>query len=171
MDWIDRIDHDPVAFDGMAVDEADPEDDAEVVVLGDPAATDVVDEFVGFFNARDLDGIGDLLSDDVEAEMVRAVGASGAVEGLEDLFIREPLVMLTRASGEDGPIAVLWHPSDSGLAQVGFLEFEFDDGDPPAVTRIEYVDEMVPEDVMVEPPDELDVEDWEIAAEMDDQQT
>jgi hypothetical protein len=84
VDWLDRIEQ--------------PEDDA--VILPPPLAatndSDLIEEFIEFFNARDLDSIGSMLAADVEAEFVHSIGSVGALIGLEDLFLREPLVLLTR---------------------------------------------------------------------------
>lgn len=153
VDWMDRIE---VSEDETTVI-------AESLVITNDS--DLIDEFVEFFNARDLDGLASMLTDDVDAELVHALGSAGALEGLEDLFIREPLVLLTRGDADGDGIAVVWHPGHAGYLQVGYLAFEFTDEDDDAdarITRIEYLEEINAEDLVVEEPDEIDVEEWEV---------
>jgi hypothetical protein len=150
VDWLDRIEQ--------------PEDD--VVILPPPLAatndSELIDEFIEFFNARDLDSIGSMLAADVEAEFVHSIGSMGALIGLEDLFLREPLVLLTRGDADGDALAVVWHPTGSGHQTVGYLSFEFTDEDPEEITRIEYLDELNAEDLVVEEPDEVTAEEWEL---------
>jgi hypothetical protein len=162
IDWIDRMEREP-----------EPVDDIDLVEGEDvrPAGTgvdDFVDEFVEFFNARDLEGLAGMLAEDVDAELVHALGSVGAIEGLEELFVREPLVILTRGEVGQEPIAAVWHPSDSGYAGVGYLVFDFDDAEPPAISRIDYVDEIDDEGLLVEEPDELSADEWELTDELDE---
>jgi hypothetical protein len=152
VDWMDRI-------------EARDED---IVVLPEPLAatndSDLIDEFIEFFNARDLDGLAGMLAGDVEAELVHAAGTDGVLNGLEGLFIREPLMLLTRGDADGDGLAVVWHPGESGYQQVGFLAFEFtdEDDDEALLTRIEYFDEINADDLVVEEPDEIEAEEWEV---------
>jgi hypothetical protein len=149
-DWLDRVER----------------SEEDVVLMPAPLATtndsDLIDEFIECFNARDLDGIGELIATDVEAEFVHAVGSAGAMEGLEDLFVREPLVVLTRGDADGDALAAVWHPSAGGQQVVGYLIFEFTDDDPGRLTRIEYVDELNADDLVIETPDEPVAEEWEV---------
>ncbi len=150
VDWLDRIEQ--------------PEDDA--LILPPPVAgtndSDLIDEFIEFFNARDLDSIGSMLAADVEAEFVHSIGSVGALIGLEELFLREPLVLLTRGDADGDALAVVWHPGGGGHLTVGYLAFEFTDGDPGEITRIEYLDELNADDLVVEEPGEVTAEEWEL---------
>jgi hypothetical protein len=150
IDWLDRIER---------------SEDA-VVIQPPPVAgtndSDLIDEFIEFFNARDLDSIESMLAADVEAEFVHSIGSVGALIGLEDLFLREPLVLLTRGDADGDALAVVWHPSETGHHTVGYLAFEFTDEDPGEITRIEYLDELNAEDLVVEEPDEVMAEEWEL---------
>jgi hypothetical protein len=149
-DWLDRVET--------------SEDD--MVILPPPLVatndSDLIDEFIEFFNARDLDSIGTMLASDVEAEFVHSIGSAGALVGLEDLFMREPLVLLTRGDADGDALAVVWHPSGEGHQTVGYLAFEFTDDDPGELTRIEYLDELNADDLVVEELDEVVAEEWEL---------
>lgn len=148
IDWLDRVNR-------PAEDVAPP---APVATSND---SDLIDEFIEFFNARDIDSLVSMLAADIEAEFVHAVGVEGAVEGIEGLFIREPLVLLTRGDADGDALAVVWHPDPTGHCVVGYLVFEFTDLDPGELTRIEYLEELNAEDLVIEEPDETEATEWE----------
>lgn len=126
-------------------DEEDQDSAGHVSVLHD----DLLDALNEAFNARDLEGVLDVLADDVELP-----GLAGdrleLPERIEDLWERRPTSLLTRAVNGDEGIAVLWEIGDEGrwwpLATVhvddvddgraGVLEFSDD---------VSLLDELAPE--------------------------
>jgi hypothetical protein len=161
VEWVDSITRDADGDGDLDLDA----DVGQPVRDYDPDAESLVDEFVDLFNARDVDGLGELLWSDVDAEFVHEHGSAGALEGLEDLFVRQPYSILTRGEVGNEPIAAVWRPGDEGgYMQCGFLVFEFSDGDEPLVSRVEYVEEIDSDDILIEEPDDVDEGvDWELA--------
>lgn len=130
----------------------------------DPEGEGLVDEFVDFFNARDLDGIAGLLAEDIQAELVHVNGSVAAViEGIEDLFMREPSVVLTRGELGNEPVAAVWHPAGDRYVAVGLLAFTFTEGEVEAIERIDLIDVLDQEDLLLEEPDGSELAEWEVA--------
>lgn len=135
------------------------------IATEDCAAENVLDEFVDLFNARDIDVLASLVAEDLDAEFLKVAGRQGALEALENLFIRQPFVVATRGERGVEPIVALWQPTGEdgdGYVVVGFLTFECSDEDEPVITRVEYFEEL--DDVLLEEPDGV-VEglDWDVA--------
>lgn len=144
--------------------ELDEDEDGHVSVLHD----DLLDALNEAFNARDLEGVMDVLSDDVELPGV-ASDREEAPARIEDLWERRPTCLLTRAVNGDEGLSVLWEIGDEGrwwpLATVhvddvqdgraGVLEFSED---------VSLIDELDPE----MPDDDLDEgtrwQEWEEGA-------
>lgn len=138
-------------------------DHALLYAPDDPEAESMVDVFVEYFNAKDLEGIRALLAPDVAAEVVSAVGAEATVEAIGDLFFREPSIVLTRAEVESEPIAAVWQPSQGRYVPVGYLSFILSEVDGRLIERIEYVDEL--DETLVEAPDASELAEWEVTGE------
>lgn len=138
-------------------------DHAVVYAPDDPETDAVVGEFVEYFNARDLDGLRTLLSDDVAAEVVSAVGVDATIDAIGDLQFREPSVMLTRAEIDNEPIAAVWQPSEGRYVAVGYLSFMIAEVDGRLIERIDYVDEI--DETLVEAPDASELAEWEVTGE------
>ncbi|HEX9889422.1 MAG TPA: nuclear transport factor 2 family protein [Nitriliruptorales bacterium] len=73
----------------------------------------VIDAFCEAFNARDLDGLFDLLADDCETPGL-GNDCDNFAEAVEDLWERRPTSLLTRGELEGEPVAVLWEVGDTG---------------------------------------------------------
>jgi len=122
------------------------------------------DEFVDLFNARDLDGLADLVTADVTSDLFDGEGVESAVEGLAGLLRRYPQVVATR--GEDGnqPIVALWVPDEQGsYGLMGYLELSTEG---ELVDRITYVD-TPGSDLLVEEPDADEMDEWQDWGEWD----
>lgn len=157
--------------------EADDEYEAEAPTpaTDDVGAENVIDEFVEYFNARDLDALESMLAGDVDAEFLKVAGSISALEAMEDFFVREPLVLATRGERGVDPIVGLWQPKvgdkdtddgkdDTGeYVSIGYLLFECSEDDEPLITRIEYVEELDGDVLVEEPDDPVEILDWEIA--------
>jgi hypothetical protein len=126
--------------------------------MADAALENASDEFVDLFNARDLDGIAELVTSDVTSDLFDGVGGDGSVEGLAGLLRRYPQLVSTR--GEDGnqPIVALWIPDeDDRYRLMGYLEFSVQD---ELIDRITYVD-TPGTDLLLEEPDPDEMAEWQ----------
>ncbi len=122
------------------------------------------DAVVDAFNARDLDGIGELLSDDVTSEVFDGVGAEAALEGLSDLWLRYPSLVASRGDCADDCVIALWLPNDDGVFKsMGFLELTIED---ELIEHVTYIDDD-DADFNAEPPDEEELAEWFDWAEWD----
>ena len=124
----------------------------------DPAVENASDEFVDFFNARDLDGIADLVTANVTSDLFDGAGVESTIEGIAGLLRRYPQLIATR--GEDGnqPIVALWIPDEQDQYRpMGYLELSADD---ELVDRITYVDTPAG-DLLVEEPDPDEMAEWQ----------
>lgn len=129
-----------------------------------PEVEDLTDEFVERFNARDLDGIGELLSDEVTSDMFDGVGVEAALEGLSDLWLRYPRLVASRAERGDEPVVAMWLPDEDGkFRMVGYAEMTTDD---EKIEHVTYVDDHE-SDVLAEAPDEAELAEWMDWAEWD----
>jgi hypothetical protein len=133
---------------------ADSGPDPEV----DAAAENLSDEFVDLFNARDLDGIADLVTAEVTSDLFDGEGVDSAVEGMAGLLRRYPQLVATR--GEDGnqPIVALWVPDEADQYRLmGYFELSTID---EQIERITYVD-TPGTDLLVEEPDPDEMAEWQ----------
>ena len=132
----------------------------------DPAGENVVDEFVDYFNARDLDSLAELLAEDVTADFLDLGGREGVIEGIADLSIRNPGLLLTRGELGEEPVVVAWTPGENhDYRRLGFFCFTFTDDADALVEHIEYDDSPSDsEAVLAEEPDPVDMPeglDWQ----------
>jgi hypothetical protein len=130
----------------------------------DAAVENASDEFVDLLNARDLDGIGELLTADVTSDLFDGVGVESAIHGFAGLLRRYPQLISTR--GEDGsqPVVALWIPDEQTRYQLmGYLELSAED---ERVDRITYVD-TPGSDLLVEEPDADELAEWQDWSEWD----
>ena len=122
--------------------------------------------FVEAFNARDLDAVLELLSDDVETPDLSGDGGDAMAEELQSIWERSPAAVLTHATVDDAPAAMVWLPDDGGhLRRVGLMAF---DGDQGRLTAIEMPDDDAAlEQALAETPigdpleEELDWSEWD----------
>ena len=136
-------------------------DPADVVVHIDPVGLESLrSAFVDAFNARDLEGVLDLVSADVEFEFgdPSVEGREAMAEELVAIWERSPGVLLTRGFDDDSPCAVAWRPDeDGGWARAALLCFDVVDD---LITLLEIPDDaetlasVTAEDPAGEEPDE-----------------
>lgn len=131
-------------LDGLHLDDgADPADDLDDLdsLLGpevDGEMANVVDAFADAFNARDLDELVTLVTDDCETPGL-AGGIDDFAAAIDDLWQRRPGAVLTRAQLDDQCLGVLWelegaawwriatvHLADCVDGQVGVIVFSDD---------------------------------------------
>ncbi len=134
-----------------------PEDE-ETATGADPAAESALVEFVERFNARDVEGIEELLAPDAEADLLSARGREDLVEGLLELWERYPSLLLTRGEVGDEPVAAAWIADSerSDFDLLGILRFECTDG---LIDRFELTE--TPADAVLERPDLTELNEWE----------
>lgn len=125
---------------------------------------DLLDEFVELVNARDLDGLTEVLAPDVTAEFLDSTSRFGVIEGLNELVLRNSTLMATRGDLGSEPIAALWifDQEKAGYDLVGYLTFEMTDSNE-LIQRLDYVEELSGlEDLVIETPESLEVPEWEV---------
>ncbi|MEX1091693.1 MAG: hypothetical protein WEF28_00920 [Acidimicrobiia bacterium] len=120
--------------------------------------------FVERFNARDWEGVSDLLAEDVTSDFFQATTAEDLIEGMIDLMLRYPTLVVTRGDLGHDPVAAAWL-LDQDLERyglVGYFRIELDDNDEPLIANLEYIEE-VPNtpDAVFEPPESTEIDEWE----------
>lgn len=131
----------------------------------------VVDEFVDLVNGRDLDGMAELLASDVVFELVGGTSRDDVIDGLNDLFLRYPTLLTTRADLGSEPMVAVWTFDDEAdrFDQFGFFVFEMSDSSEGMIQRVSYAEELDDsEDLVVETPDRSDLPEWEEWSELDE---
>ncbi len=119
-------------------DRAALDGDAHEPSVGDDLET-LRDEFVDAFNARDLETILGLVSDDVECPDIGGEGAAAFAAELTLLWDRAPGAIVTRGFLDDIPCAVAWVPGEGGVwARASLLTL---DGDEDVLSFVELVDD------------------------------
>lgn len=131
-----------------------------------------LDEFASRFNARDLDGLGELLAPDAEADFLKESSRDGVVEGINDLILRYPTLLATRGDIGPEPIVVVWifDQDQDRFEPFGYLTLQLSDSDESLVQRVDYVEELPDsEDLVVEKPERSELPDWEDWSEFDEE--
>lgn len=155
--WIDP-EADPVSV--YQDYEPDLVDDDEPVDTGaDPVAESTLVEFVERFNARDVDGLEELIADDAEAELLSARGRDDLAEGFMELWERYPSLLLTRGDVDDEPVAAAWvaDTEREDFDLVGVLRFVWDDSGE-RISRVDLVE--APDETVLERPDPAELPEW-----------
>lgn len=151
------------------VEELSPESPADNV---DPSLDDALAEFVEFLNARDLEALGELLTEDVQAEFLEEGSRDGVVDGFNDLILRYPALLATRGDIGPDPIVVLWlyDQEENRFDSLGYISAEPADSGEGLIQRIDYVDELPDsEDVVVEVPEPSELSEWDEWSELDEE--
>jgi hypothetical protein len=121
--------------------------------------TDVIDELVAAFNARDLEDLLALVANDGEAPGLLGYDRDNLPEAVTDLWHRRPTVLVTRGElAEDGgPCGVLWEHDGSAWWRLAVVSV--DDVRDGCVGVLEFADDPnLVEMVATETPDEELVE-------------
>jgi hypothetical protein len=142
---------------GMHVDDPDADlmDEDLDVGLRDDREADALDAIAEAFNARDLDGLMDVLARDGEAPGLLGYDVDNLPQAIEDLWTRRPTVCLTRGVNGTEHVGVLWehdgrewwrlaavHVDDVEDGRVGVLEFSDDAGLLEQITTAEPDDDL-----------------------------
>lgn len=106
-----------------------PTDDELGPDLDDADLETLRNAFVEAYNARDLDAILELVSDDVETPELSGDGRDALAEELQAIWERSPAAVLTHAAVENAPAAVVWLPDErSHWCRAGLMTFDGDQG-------------------------------------------
>ena len=113
---------------------------------------EVVDAFNESFNARNLDGVLEVVADDVEAPGL-GNDRNNFVEALEDVWDRRPTCLLTRGSLGERCVSVVWEPgTDRAWWRIALIHF--DDVRDGRIGVVEVTDDQVAlDEVVVDGPD------------------
>lgn len=138
--------------DPSVVDQEEPDDDGLETDHDGDGLADVIDAFSEAFNARDLDGLLDLVSEDCETPGLGG-DLDGFAEEIEDLWDRRPTSLLTRGVLDDLDVGVMWEIGDDGSWWRVAPVF-FDDPDGGRIGVIEFgEDQDTLDGVEADPPD------------------
>lgn len=143
--------------DSGAADAVDPAADHEHddEAPPDPDLTDCIDAVAESFNARDLDGLLELLRPDCETPGL-GNDVANAPEALEDLWARRPSCCLTRGDHDGRPVAVLWELDGDRWWRVASVHL--DDIEDGQIGVLEFADDAALLDEAVVSPPDLDLE-------------
>jgi hypothetical protein len=149
---------------------ADGEDELEGSFLEDPQrrienadVDNALDEFIEVVNGRDMDGLAELLAPDAEAGFLDEYSRDGVVSGFNDLLMRNPTTIVTRADFGMDPIAALWayDREIDGFDPFGYLIFELSETEDGLIQRVDYVEDVGdPDDLVVEVPERSELPEW-----------
>lgn len=132
-----------------------------------------LDEFVDFFNARDLEAISELLDAECSAPFFGGNGHDSIMQGIGELVLAYPGIVTTRGELGDEPVVVAWIPGEERVyRRMGYFRFTFtEEGegaeDPTIVDgevrieHIDYSDELDDGTLLAEEPDPEDMAEWE----------
>lgn len=123
----------------------------------------VLDEFIEDMNGRDMDGLAELLALDAEAVFLDEYSRDGVVSGFNDLLLRNPTTVLTRADYGADPIVALWtyDREAGGFDPFGYLILELSEAQGALIQRVEYVEDLGdPDDLVVEVPERSELPEW-----------
>lgn len=142
------------------IDEMPDEGGARIEELsGDSELETLRDEFIDGFNARDLDTLLSLVSDEVETPDLPGDGAAVFAEELEAIWERSPGAFLTRAFLDGVACAVAWLPDEEGCwSRAALVTFAADDGLLSVVGVPDDTDGL--DRVEAEDPSGEEIEEW-----------
>lgn len=111
-----------------------------------------LDAIAETFNARDLDGLLELIAEDCQLPGV-AMDRDGLAEMVEDIWERQPTCLLTRGELDEEPVGVLWElgAGDTWWPVASLHVAEPAESDVGVVDLVD--DAMTLDRIVAEPPD------------------
>lgn len=159
---------------GIHLDDPDVDlltDDLDVG-LRDDGEADALDAVAERFNARDLDGLLEVVALDAEAPGLLGYDVANLSEAMQDLWSRRPSVCLTRGYVETEHVGVLWEHDGTAWWRVAVVHV--DDVVEESIGVLEFSDDAaLLERVVCDGPDAKDLEEgarwveWEEGADGD----
>jgi len=157
------IDSDPEGSPNPSLEEAGPEDDpAWSIASAD--VDNVLDELVDLVNGRDLDGLGEVLSPDATADFLGATSGESIIDGLSEMVLRNPTLIVTRGELGPDPVVAVWLFDEEahGYDLIGYFSVELTENDDRLIQRMEYIEELPDSGrLTVETPDRVDLPEWD----------
>lgn len=141
--------------------------DADWSASPGPAAEAVLDELVERFNARDLEGLAELLAPELISEFLQAGSPEELLASLADLWMREPSLTLTRGERGYEPVAAAWVADGHAYRFLGYFEAAFREvgGGEVLLDRLELVEDDERDDsLLLEELDPDEMAEWELEA-------
>lgn len=156
-----------VSTDGYGFHVDDPEADLLTedldAGLRDDAEADALDAVAERFNARDLDGLIDVLADDGEVPGLLGYDPANLPGAIQDLWERRPSVCMTRGHVDTEHVGVLWEHDGDAWWRVAVVHV--DDVDDDGIGVLEFSDDTALLDrVVCDSPEGDDLEEgarWE----------
>lgn len=166
-DPVIALDEDQLDEDAVEADLAPLDEPAAMEPLSTPENAlldDVLVGFVDLFNARDSEALSEMLAADASSEFFQGSTREEILEGMTDLSLRYPTLVLTRGDLGSDPIAPAWllDQEDDSYELVGFFRVAIDETDEPSIVSVDYIDE-VPDtgEAILEPPEGSERNEWE----------
>jgi hypothetical protein len=157
------IDAEPEGAPNPSLEETGPGDEPGWMI--DSADLDnVLDELADLVNARDLDGCTEMLAPDVVSDFLGGTSAATLVDGLGEMLLRNPSLILTRGETGAEPILAAWlfDSEEDGYDLVGYFTVELTESEDRLIQQLEYVDEILdPDRLTVEVPEHTDLPEWD----------
>jgi hypothetical protein len=159
----EEIDADPEGAPNPSLEETGPGDEPGWMI--DSADLDnVLDELADLVNARDLDGCTEMLAPDAVSDFLGGTSAATLVDGLGEMLLRNPSLILTRGETGAEPILAAWifDSEEDGYDLVGYFTVELTETEDRLIQQLEYVDEIIdPDRLTVEVPEHTDLPEWD----------
>jgi hypothetical protein len=157
------IDAEPEGAPNPSLEETGPGDEPGWMI--DSADLDnVLDELADLVNARDLDGCTEMLAPDAVSDFLGGTSAATLVDGLGEMLLRNPSLILTRGETGAEPILAAWlfDSEEDGYDLVGYFTVELTETEDRLIQQLEYVDEIIdPDQLTVEVPEHTDLPEWD----------
>ena len=118
-------------------------------------------EFVDLFNARDMEALAELLAAHAECTFLAAHSAAAVIDGVEDLILRQPDLVLTRGEVDDEPLAGAWLLDADADRYLLTGVFTFTVDDDGLIDCITFRDEVADGDLLLEEPEDSERPEWE----------
>jgi hypothetical protein len=141
--------------------------------LRDDGEADALDAFAERFNARDLEGLLEIVSPDTETPGLLGNDLANLPAAMQDLWSRRPTGCLTRGYVDTDHVGVLWEHDGKAWWRVAVVHV--DDVDDERIGVLEFSDDdALLERVVCDGPDASDLEEgarwieWEEGADGDD---
>lgn len=129
----------------------------------DPAGESLIVELSERLNARDFDGLEELLDPEAASGFLQASGREEVVAALMELVERHPGLLTTRGELGSEPVLGLWvvDPAEGDHDLVGVMQFDWSDGAEPLLTSLEVVEPDGTQELLLERPDPDEIEEWD----------
>jgi hypothetical protein len=129
----------------------------------DPAGESLIVELCERLNARDFDGLEELLDPEATSGFLQASSREEVMAALMELVERYPGLLCTRGELGAEPVLGLWvvDPAQGDHDLVGVMRFDWSDGQEPLLTGLEVVEPDGTQDLLLERPDPDEIEEWD----------